>query len=70
MNVEITKSFQAVEPGEIYPNEIEQGRVVDGALAKIALDCKCGKETKKPVSAVKKAKTDGAASETENDGEK
>lgn len=42
MDVEVTKSFRAVRPGEVYPVEIPAGETVSGRLAEIALALKSG----------------------------
>lgn len=40
--VEIVEAFEAVRPGAVYPEIIDEGEQVTGLLAKIAIQLECG----------------------------
>ncbi|MCV6576273.1 MAG: hypothetical protein OIF58_11110 [Cohaesibacter sp.] len=57
--MKITESFEMVKPGDVYASVIEEGDIVDGRVAEVALQL--GKGVKHPSEAEQKAKEEADA---------
>ncbi|MCV3209609.1 hypothetical protein OHD62_17345 [Mesorhizobium sp. YC-39] len=68
MRAKVTKAFRGAPDGAIHPRQIEVGEIIEGDLARVAIDENWAKEVKgaEPSSKAKRGKNSATADELDD----